>query len=123
MSTMGRAPYPPSLLEVDGRVVALAELATDRRARARGLLGRSHIDGALVLLATRSVHTIAMTFTIDVALCDAALVVVAALTLPPGRVTRPRRGIRVVIEAEAGAFARWGLQRGSQIGLVEPTDR
>ncbi len=102
-------------LVVDGHPVAPMEVATTRRARSRGLLGRDHLEGALLLDATRSVHTFAMRFPIDVALCTADLRVIAVRTLPPGRLTLPRRRVRSVLEAEAGAFAAWGLVAGSRL--------
>jgi uncharacterized membrane protein (UPF0127 family) len=99
----------------DGEVLASLELAENRRARSRGLLGRDGLEGALLLDRTRSVHTVGMRFPIDVAVCDADLVVLRTRQLPPGRVTLPIRHGRQVIEAEAGAFARWGLVAGDQL--------
>jgi uncharacterized protein len=114
---------PPSprrqLLRVDGKEVALLEVAPTRRDRARGLLGRDGIDGALLLVPAASVHTIGMRFPIDVALCTRSLEVVAVRTLVPWRATRPRLGARVVLEAEAGAFERWGLHPGGQLSISE----
>mgnify|MGYP000942418083 CR=1 FL=1 len=106
-------------LLVDGRAVACLEIATSRRARSRGLLGRDQMEGALLLERTRSVHTYAMRFPIDVALCTAGLRVLAVRTLPPGRLTLPRWRGRSVLEAEAGAFAAWGLAAGSRLGVSE----
>ena len=57
-------------LVCEGHVLASAERADDRRSRARGLLGRSGISGALVLSQCRSVHTLGMKFAIDVAHLD-----------------------------------------------------
>jgi uncharacterized membrane protein (UPF0127 family) len=105
-------------LVVDGRDVAPVEIATSGRARRRGLLGRSGLTGAFVLRPAASVHTFGMRFAIDVACCDRSGVVVAVRTLPPGRVTRPRPLARTVIEAEAGAFARWGLAVGSTVRVA-----
>ncbi len=99
----------------DGEVLATLEVAADRRARSRGLLGRDGFEGALLLERTRSVHTVGMRFPIDVAVCDADLVVLRTRRLRPGRVTLPVRGGRHVLEAEAGAFARWGLVVGDQL--------
>jgi len=99
----------------DGEVLATLEVAADRRARSRGLLGRDGFEGALLLERTRSVHTVGMRFPIDVAVCDADLVVLRTRRLRPGRVTLPVRGGRQVLEAEAGAFARWGLVVGDQL--------
>ena len=105
------------LLVVDGQVVAPLEIAADRRGRGRGLLGRTGIDGALLLAPTGSVHTVGMRFPIDVALCTRDLEVVSVRTLRPGRLTLPLRGIRAVVEAEAEAFARWGVQPGAQLSI------
>jgi uncharacterized membrane protein (UPF0127 family) len=117
-ATMRPPPPPPTLvLLVDGRPAAPVEVASAHLARARGLLGRRGLRGALVLPGTRSVHTVGMRFPIDVALCTGDLAVVAVRTLPPGRLVLPRRRVRVVVEAEAGSFERWGLAPGSQLAL------
>ena len=99
----------------DGAVLASAEAPTGRRGRRRGLLGRSGINGAIVLRPCRQVHTIGMRFAIDVAFCDRDGVVLHVTTLRPGRVSRPVARAAWAIEAEAGAFARWGLTRGDAI--------
>ena len=85
--------------------------------RARGLLGRDGYDGAMVLPGVRSVHTVGMRFAIDVAFCDRDLLVLDVARVPPLRMTLPRRRGRTVIEAEAGAFARWGLRPGDRLEL------
>lgn len=108
-------------LFVDGRPVAAIEVATTRRARARGLLGAENPSGALVLRPCRSVHTFGMRFAIDVAICDRTGQVVAVHQLPPGRITRPYRGGTTVVEATAGAFERWGLQLGSRLQISAAT--
>jgi uncharacterized membrane protein (UPF0127 family) len=99
----------------EGEVLASLELAESRRARSRGLLGRDGIDGALLLTPARSVHTIGMRFPIDVAFCDSEMRVVRLLTMPRHRVCRPVWRARSVVEAEAGAFARWNLHPGDQL--------
>lgn len=122
----GQAPLSAraSWLAVNGLPITPVEVAASSRARARGLLGRPGVDGAILLAPASSVHTVGMAFSIDVALCRridraGAFVVEAVRTLPPGRITRPRIRARVVIEAEAGAFVRWGLVPGSRVELVE----
>ena len=100
-----------------GEVMAAAEIADTAMSRMRGLLGRSSYDGALFLPRTRSVHTVGMRFAIDVAFIDADMVVADMVSLQPWRVTRPRWGCRSVLEAELGAFERWGMQRGDQLEL------
>ncbi len=102
----------------DGDVLASAEVADSLAARTKGLLGRDGYDGAMVLPRTRSVHTVGMRFAIDVAFCDRELVVVGTTTLRPWRISLPRRHGRWVIEAEAGAFERWGLRVGDRLELA-----
>jgi uncharacterized membrane protein (UPF0127 family) len=104
-------------LAVDGREVGPLEIARGRRARARGLLGRDGIDGALLLAPVRSVHTFRMRFAIDVALCTPSLEVVAVRTVGPGRLVLPRPGVRAIVEADAGAFERWGLGAGARLAV------
>lgn len=98
----------------EGEVLASVEEARTRRARRRGLLGRERCDGVLRLRA-RSVHTFGMGFPIDVAFCDLDGVVVRIVTVPPNRVTRPLLRAPVALEAEAGAFRRWGVKAGDRL--------
>lgn len=102
-------------LVCDQRVLASLERPAGRTGRARGLLGRDTVDGAILLSPCRSVHTFGMRFAIDVAQCDEDLVVVRVVTLRPGRLCRPVRGARVVVEAAAGQFARWGVGPGDRL--------
>jgi len=97
------------------RVLASLEVPSSRRARAKGLIGRDGIEGAMVLSPCRSVHTFGMKFTIDVAFLDADDVVVNVLTMEPQRLSMPRRRARRVIEARAGAFERWELEVGQKL--------
>lgn len=99
----------------DQEVLASLEVADRHVDRARGLLGRDGIDGALLIRSTRSVHTFGMRFTIDVAFLDAELRVVRAVTLRPNRVSPVVRGARHVLEAEAGSFREWDLTVGQQL--------
>lgn len=95
------------------------ERAVTIAARTRGLLGRTGVDGALVLSPASSVHTIGMRFAIDVAHLDADLRVLRIATMAPHRVGRPVRRSRHVLEAEAGAFERWGLRVGDVVEFVD----
>jgi uncharacterized membrane protein (UPF0127 family) len=101
----------------DGRVLASAELAPDRRARAKGLLGRDTADGALVLRPCRWVHTLGMRFPIDVAYVDGDGVVVKTVQMRRRRLGVPVLSARMVVEASAGAFARWGLRVGDVVEI------
>jgi uncharacterized membrane protein (UPF0127 family) len=99
----------------DGEVLASLEVADQRGARRRGLLGRDSIDGALLLVPARSVHSMGMRFPIDVAWLDDDLTVLRTVRLSRNRLTRPVLRAHSVLEADAGAFARWGLQVGDQL--------
>jgi uncharacterized membrane protein (UPF0127 family) len=103
----------------DGDVLATAEVADTRRARRRGLLGRTDFEGALVLRPCRHVHTLFMRFPIDVAFCDADGVVLRTRCLRPWRVSRLVPNAAFAIEAQAGAFERWGLRTGDQVEVKE----
>jgi len=102
----------PWLVTDDARVLASAEVADARSARRRGLLGRDHLEGAIVLRPCRWVHTIGMRFPIDVAFLDDDGVVVKTMQMHRRRIGVPVWRANLVIEAEAGAFARWGLRVG-----------
>ena len=93
-------------------VLASLEVASSRRDRRRGLLGREGFDGALLLERTRSVHTLGMRFPIDVAHLDADGAVLRIVTMRPWRIGVPVRAARSVLEAEAGSFERWGVAVG-----------
>ncbi len=99
----------------DDKVLASLDIADSPRLRAWGLLGADGIDGALLLRPARAVHTIGMRFPIDVAYCDADFVVLRTVRMVPHRIGRPCLKSRCVIEAEAGAFERWGVAAGVQL--------
>ncbi len=73
------------------------------------------MEGALVITPCRWIHTIGMKFPIDVAYLDDDGVVVKTIQMQRFRVGIPVWNARSVIEAEAGAFGRWGLRVGDQI--------
>ena len=100
-----------------GDVLATVEVCAGARARAKGLLGRREIDGALLLRPCRSVHTIGMRAPIDVAFCDASGSVLRTCTLHPWRVSRLVLRAAFVVEAGAGAFERWNLVPGDRLEL------
>jgi uncharacterized protein len=103
----------------DGEVLAAAEVAGTRRERGRGLLGRDGFTGALVFRRCRQVHTFGMRFAIDVAFCDADGVVIRVCTLGRRRISPLVWRSKLVIEAEAGAFERWGLRVGDRVEVKE----
>lgn len=101
----------------DGRVLASAEVADHPRERRRGLIGRDSIEGALVLDRCRWIHTVGMRFAIDVAYLDGNGKVVKTVQMHRMRVGAPVVRARTVVEAEAGAFSRWGLRVGDTIEI------
>jgi uncharacterized membrane protein (UPF0127 family) len=105
------------LVTDDARVLASAEMADARSARRKGLLGRDGLEGALALRPCRWVHTIGMKFPIDVAFVSDDGVVVKTMHMNRNRVGVPVWRASVVIEAEGGAFARWGLRVGDVVEI------
>ncbi len=101
----------------DGDVLCAAQVASTFAERSKGLLGRRGYDGALVLHHTRAVHSLGMRFSLDVAFLDRKLVVLDVIHLRPWRMTLPRLRGRSVLEAETGAFERWGLRKGDCLEL------
>jgi uncharacterized membrane protein (UPF0127 family) len=101
----------------DSDVLASLEVAESFGARIRGLIGRDGVDGAMLLPRARSVHTIGMRFTVDVAFCDKNLVVLRTRVMRPFRVGRLVPRAACVVEAEAGAFERWRLRPGDQLEI------
>ena len=101
----------------DGKVLASLEIPAGRRARSIGLLGRSSIDGAMLLRPARGVHTFGMKFDLDIAFLDANNVVVRTLVLHRNRITPPVWRARAVLEAEVGSFGLWELKIGDEVEI------
>jgi hypothetical protein len=99
------------------RVVASLEVADTARARARGLLGRNGIDGALLLQPAKAVHTLGMRFPIDVGYLDRDLTMLTVVTMARYRIGRPRLRAHAVLEAQAGAFRHWGIGPGDHLNV------
>ncbi len=98
-------------------VLASLEVASSRKERRKGLLGRDGIEGALLIEPARSVHTLGMRFPIDVAYLSADRVVLKVATMPCWRIGVPVKAARAVVEAEAGSFERWGLAVGDELDV------
>ena len=101
----------------DGKVLASLEVASSRRDKRRGLLGRDRVEGALLIEGARSVHTFGMRFPIDVAHLDDDGVVLRVTTMPRNRLGLPVRHASRVIEAEAGCFRHWELAAGQVLEI------
>lgn len=93
-------------------VVASLTIASTRADRRRGLLGHHSFDGALLIERARSVHTVGMRFPIDVAHLDQNGTVRVVRSMAPGRIGRWSWRTHSIVEAEAGAFRRWGIEPG-----------
>jgi uncharacterized membrane protein (UPF0127 family) len=106
-----------SWLMSEARVLASIDVADGRSERAKGLLGRDDIVGAFAIPRCRWVHTIGMRFPIDVAYVDAADVVIKIACMRRHRLALPVPKARMVIEARAGAFERWGLKVGDPLEI------
>lgn len=100
-----------------GRVLASVEVAHSPSQRRRGLLGRDGVEGALLIEQCRWVHTLGMRFPIDVAYLADDGTVLKTATMGRWRMGVPVKGARKVVEAEGGAFARWGLRVGDRLEL------
>jgi hypothetical protein len=103
----------------DGDVVCALEMTDSFGERTKGLIGRAGCEGALHLPGVRAVHTAGMRFPLDVAFLSGDLVVVRIVRLPPWRVALPRRGVRSVLQTEAGALERWGVRVADQLDIRE----
>jgi len=98
-------------------VLASLEVASSGRERMRGLLGRDSMNGALLLRPAKSVHTMSMRFSIDVAFVSKDLEVLDLVTMVPNRIGRPRWRADGIIEAPSGAFAQWGVAVGDRLEI------
>ncbi len=102
-------------LVTDGRVIASAHIANDRMSRRKGLSGQTHVEGAFVIPNCRWVHTFGMRIPIDVAYLDADGNVMKTVQMNKLRLGAPVWHAQMVIEAQKGAFARWGIHVGNKI--------
>jgi len=86
------------------------DVATGRRERMRGLIGREPLDPGRALLfpRTRSVHSFGMVTEVEAVLLDEGFHVVAVRRLRPGRLLLPRPRVRHVLECAVGLDLRPG---------------
>jgi uncharacterized membrane protein (UPF0127 family) len=104
-------------LVCDDKVLASAEVAGTRAERRRGLRGRPSFEGALVLDKVQWIHTFGMQFDLDVAYLDADGTVLKAVRMRRHHLGMPVPRARRVVEAQAGAFGRWGLHVGDVVDV------
>ena len=99
-------------------------IASTRRQRAIGLLGRSHLEigEGLWITPCHGVHTWFMRFSIDILAMNADGVVVDSVsTLKPWRMRLPRPGASTVLELPAGILPIAASYIGHRIQLVPCT--
>ncbi|MFN2388315.1 MAG: DUF192 domain-containing protein [Actinomycetota bacterium] len=101
-------------------IATRATWARSHAERRRGLLGRTGLEPgeAMIFDRTRQVHTMGMSFPIDVVFCDAGWVVRHVVhRMATRRVTRWVLRARYVIEAQEGAFE--GVVPGEKLEVSE----
>jgi uncharacterized membrane protein (UPF0127 family) len=103
----------------DGQVLASIEVAASFSARLKGPMGRSALEGGLLLPNMKATHSIGTRLGLDVAWLGQDDVVMAVSRVRPFSLTLPRLRARSVLLAEAGAFSRWGLAIGDVLELKE----
>jgi hypothetical protein len=101
----------------NGEVLASVELAGWRPSGWKGTADKASIEGAVLVRPALPIHALFRRDPLDVAFCDAQLVVVATASLRHPRVGLPPLRARSAILAEAGAFERWKLAPGDQLEI------
>jgi hypothetical protein len=101
----------------DGEVLATLELAEWRPSGWKTCGEKGRIEGAVLVRPALPIHTAIRRLPVDLAFCDARLVVVATASLRGLRVGVPPLRARSAIVAEAGAFERWKLSPGDQLEI------
>ncbi len=105
----------------EGDVVCALEMTDTWQERRRGRRARTEADGAgaVHLDGVHAVHGVGLSCAIDVAFLSTDLTVLRMARLAPWRVAVGGRGARSVLECEAGALERWGVQVGDQLVIRE----
>jgi uncharacterized protein len=101
-------------------VATAVEVATTRRERRRGLLGRDFLDPAegLILAPCAAIHTAFMRFPIDVVFLDRDGCAVRVVhRLKPWRIALSPRA-HTVVELAAGALERQPVEVGDRLFLA-----
>ena len=117
----GRAKLAFRLERTGSTLAEHLELASDSKARTRGLLGRAGMadSSVLVIAPCNAVHTFFMQFTIDVVFADrAGRVVKVCRQLKPWRIGAAL-GAFAALEFPAGVADRSGVVKGDRVEVVQ----
>lgn len=101
-------------------LLAKAQVADKMFRRLKGLLGRKELPpgSGMIIKPCQSVHTVGMSFPIDVAFVDREDRVCYLIEgMPPFRFSPFIRKASYVIEAPAGTFRNTGTEVGDQLKL------
>lgn len=101
----------------DGEVLATLELAGWRSLGWKGLGEKARLEEVVLVRRALPIHTVFRKIPMDLAFCDAHLVVVATASLRGFRVGLPPLRARSAIVAESGALERWRLSPGDQLEI------
>ena len=107
--------FASAWLVSDGRVLASADVALTSKARRQGVIGKRRFDGAIVIPQCKWIHSIGVKVGLDVAYLNSVNAVIKVQRVKPMRIALPVAQSRIVIEAAAGSFARWGLKLGDTV--------
>ncbi len=108
-------------------VVSELEVAETAWSRFKGLIGRSVMNfqrgSGLWLIPSEGIHTIGMSFPIDVAYLDYRYrVVLTYHQLPPFRIARVKLKTRSILELPAGALAESRTEMGDLLQFLVVED-
>jgi len=101
-------------IKKDGELVAQAWNANRYFSRLRGLVGREIPEGGgLLLTPCNSIHMIGMKYSIDAVYLDRkGSVLRIDRALPVGKICKPERGAKRVLELPAGYAMKRGIRTG-----------
>lgn len=101
-------------IKKDGELVARVWNANRYFTRLRGLVGREIPEGGgLLLTPCSSIHMIGMKYAIDAVYLDRSGGVLRVdRAVPTGKICRPERGARHVLELPAGYAMKKGIRTG-----------
>ena len=112
---------PFAFVVYEGRRILCTRVAESFLARARGLLARPPlgVDEAMLIRPCNAIHTIGMSYTLDVVFFDKGGVMLKLGTVDPSSFFS-YRAAHAVLEMQEGTIGRFGMVAGQRLCL-EPT--